>query len=175
MPVALVLALTLLAPSTSHVSHVSSGGCVDSSSKQTTFEFASNPWLNLYNFLVEDAKLERGINDEALAAQGYAEEDTSAVRPLSSSEAESWNRAVALFAHEVLPDRLQIDSLVINVNNVLARTGPNDDIEGTTLHPVLRKVLRDVMPIYLSAWWPRHNSRNEQWIGSMQTALNGRE
>jgi hypothetical protein len=175
MPVAFVLALTFVATSTNHMSHVSSRGCIDSSSKQTSFEFASNPWLNLYNFLVKAAKLERGMNDEALGAQGYAEEDTAAVRPLSRSEAESWNRAVVLFAHDVLPERLQIDSLVINVNNVLARTGPNDDIEGTTLHPVLRRVLRDVMPIYRSAWWPRHDRRNEHWIWSMQTALNGRE
>src|SRR4051812_21641143 len=145
--------------------------CTDTSLARSSYEFASNPWLNLYNFLVKEAKLARGIDDEGLGARGYVDEDTAAVRPLSRSEAASWNQAVALFARDVLPDRLQIDSLVVNVNNVLARARPDDDIEATGLNPVLRQILRDVMPIYLSAWWPSHHRRNEQWIWSMQAAL----
>jgi hypothetical protein len=75
----------------------------------------------------------------------------------------------------VLPDRLGIDSLVQNVNTVLTRVSPNDDLDAVALHPELRRVLKDVMSIYRSAWWPAHDARNQRWIASMRTELAGRE
>jgi hypothetical protein len=149
--------------------------CDSDPSASSTFEFASNPWLNLYNFLVKSAKHARGIEDDGLGARGYVSEDTAAVRPLTPTERREWDSAVEFFARAVVPDRMGIDSLVQRVNNVLAHASPNDTLDGTSLHPAIRRVLEDVMPLYRSAWWPVHDGRNRAWIGAIQTALIQRE
>jgi len=149
--------------------------CFVRASDSASFEFASNPWLNLYNFLVKEAKQARGIDDEGLGARGYVAEDTAAIRALSATEAAEWSNAVDFFSRQVLPDRLGIDSLVQNVNTVLTLVSPNDDLAAVPLHPELRRVLQDVIPIYRSAWWPTHDARNQRWIASMRSQLAGRE
>ena len=48
---------------------------------------------------------------------------------------------------------------------------PNDSIDGAHLPAELRRVVRDAMPIYCSAWWPAHSRRNDEWIASMRQLL----
>jgi hypothetical protein len=151
------------------------GRCITRAPDASTFEFASNPWLNLYNFLFESAKHARGIHDESLGARGYVAGDTAAVRPLSAAERREWNAAVEFFAENVVTDGMGIDSLVVNVNNVLAGSAPNDDLAPRPLHPEIRRSLEAVMPLYRSAWWPAHDRRNREWITDMQARLAGGE
>lgn len=168
-----LLALTLLTGGHSVFRH--GPACVDTTGTASTFEFASNPWLNLYNFLFKAAKESRGIEDEGLGAKGYVVEDTAALRALTPAERREWNAAVELFARSVLTDQMGIDSLVLNVNDVLARVGPGEDLERVRLHPELRRVLQSVMPIYRTAWWPTHDRRNQEWITSMRAGLTSYE
>jgi hypothetical protein len=149
--------------------------CADNRAEISSFEFASNPWLNLSNFLLKQAKQRRGIEDDALGARGYISDDTSATRALSSAETIVWDSVVDYFARVVVPDRMGIDSLVQNVNNVLARTAPNDGLDGTHLPQEFRRAMEAAMPIYRSAWWPTHDRRNREWIESMQLELSEHE
>ena len=164
--IALVLSTATAAPRVADL-----GPCPARSGDSWSFDFASNPWLNLYNFLFESAKQARGIDDEGLGARGYVSEDTAAVRPLSSAEHRVWNDAVDFFARTVVTDRMGVDSLVQSVNDVLARLEPNVDLDTVPLHPELRSVLLRVMPIYRTAWWPAHDRRNRLWITEMQRGL----
>lgn len=150
-------------------------GCDEDRSASSTYEFASNPWLNLYNFLVKSAKHARGIEDDGLGARGYVSEDTAAIRPLTITEQHDWDSAVEFFARAVAPDRMGIDSLVQSVNDVLSRASPAGNLEGTSLHPEIRRVLQSVMPLYRSAWWAAHDRRNRAWISATRSALMQRE
>ena len=149
--------------------------CVEKSGALSSFEFASNPWLNLNNFLIKQAKHRRGIEDDGLGARGYTSEDTAALRPLTAAETADWNAAVDFFVRVVVPDRLVLDSIVQNVNNVLARATPNGDLDDARLPSEFRRVMQTAMPIYRSAWWPVHDRRNQEWIASMRAALGDRE
>jgi hypothetical protein len=135
------------------------------------FVFASSPWVNLHNFLVREGKRVRGFDDDGLGARGYLAEDTASVRPLSAAEQERWNRAVEFFARVELPGRLGIDSLLQNISNPLAAAAPNGDLDDVPLHPELRRVLRETMPIYRATWWPAHDARNQRWIADMRSLL----
>ena len=145
--------------------------CSDSSRATSSFEFASNPWLNLFNFLFKEAKHSRGIEDDGVAARGYLSDDTAAVRPLTPSELTTWNGAIAFFADRVIRDKLGVDSLALNINGVLANASTSTDLEESRLPHELTRVLLTAMPIYRWAWWPNHDRRNEQWIASMREAL----
>jgi hypothetical protein len=167
-----VLGLMLLVPPAERASVPE---CVDSTGMRSSFEFASNPWLNLYNFLFKTAKQRRGIEDDGLGARGYVTDDTAALRPLMPAEQRDWNAAVDLFARVVISDGMGIDSLVLNVNDVLARLSPDDSLGAVRLHPEIRRALTSVMPIYRSAWWPVHHRRNQEWIAAMRERLAERE
>lgn len=151
------------------------GTCSNSGTAGSSFEFASNPWLNLYNFLFKTAKARRGIEDDALGARGYVAEDTAALRALTPVEEREWNAAVGLFARKVITDGMGIDSLVLNVNAVLARVAPNDSLRSPRIHSEIRRALEAVMPIYRSVWWPVHDRWNREWIAAMQGGLALRE
>jgi hypothetical protein len=135
------------------------------------FEFVSNPWINLYNFLVKEGKRARGIDDEGLGARGYLVEDTTAVRALTGDERKRWSAAIDFFVRSEIAGLLGIDSLVMNINLPLAMAAPDGDLEDIRLHPELRRVLLDVMPIYRAAWWPGHDRRNQLWSASMRAQL----
>jgi len=149
--------------------------CPDTNAESSSYEFASNPWLNLSNFLVKQGKHLRGIEDDGLGARGYISEDTAAVRALTPSELTEWNSAVEFFARIVVPDRMGVDNLVLDINEVLARTAPNDNLDDARLPADFRRVLQAVMPIYRSAWWPNHDRRNREWLVAMKAALAERE
>src|SRR4051812_36688306 len=103
--------------------------CADTTLATSSFAFASNPWLNLYNFLVKDAKQSRGIDDDGLGARGYLSDDTAAVRSLTPAEITAWRGAVEFFARMVVPDRMGVDSLAVNINGVLANAATCQDLE----------------------------------------------
>lgn len=149
--------------------------CVDAPAAVSTFEFASTPWLNLFNFLSKQGKLARGVEDDGLGARGYVAEDTAAIRPLDASEAAVWRAAVDYFARVVVPEKMGVDSLVLNVTNVLGQVSSRDDVEHTRLPRDLRQVLEAAMPVYRAAWWPSHDRRNQAWISSMRRLLDGAE
>lgn len=139
------------------------------------YEFVSNPWVNLHNFLVKQGKSARAYDDDAFATRGYLPEDTAATRQLLPAEHARWASAVSFFAGGELSDRMGIDSLVIGVTNPLAAASPNGNLEDVPLRPALRRVLLDVMPIYGAIWWRGHDARNQRWIASMRDQLRGRE
>lgn len=139
------------------------------------YEFVSNPWVNLHNFLVQEGKSARGYDDDALGTRGFLPEDTAAARQLTPSERARWTAAVNFLAGAEVADRIGIDSLVMGVSNPLAAAAPNGNLDDVTLRPDLRRVLVDVMPIYRAVWWTGHDARNQRWIGSMRDQLRSRE
>lgn len=139
------------------------------------YEFASNPWVNLHNFLLQQGKSARGRDDDALGTRGFLPEDTVAGRQLTPSERVRWTAAVRFLAGAELADGMSIDSLVIGVTNPLAAAAPNGRLDDVVLRSDLRRVLLDVMPIYRAVWWRGHDARNQRWVAAMQGELRGRE
>ena len=170
----LVLVGTLvktLLTSTGPITPVSACDIVPNGSSNSHFVFYSSEWLNLHNFLVIKSKERSGIDDASLGARGYLVSDTAAARPLQPAERERWQRSVEFYAREVLPGRLNIDSLVRNIDYPLAAARPDGTLDDVALHPQLRRVLLDAMPVYRSVWWPAQDRRNQTWIASMRELL----
>ena len=150
-------------------------GCAVPATSSARFAFESSPWVNLHNFLVQNAKRVRGFDDDGLAARGYLAEDTAVMRRLSENERARWAAAVDRFAAEQMTGKESIDSLVLNVSNPLAAASPNGNLDDVTIRPELKQLLREAMPIYRGGWWPAHDARNRRWIAAMQEQLRGRE
>ena len=146
-----------------------------SGESRSRFVFESSPWVNLHNFLVQNAKRVRGFDDDGLAARGYLAEDTAVARHLRDDARARWEDAVNFFAEQEMNGKESIDSLVLTVSNPLAAALPNGNLDDVALRPELKRLLRDVMPIYRGGWWPVHDARNRRWMASMQEQLRGRE
>lgn len=139
-----------------------------------SFVFRSGFWLNLHNFLHRDAKMRRGIHDEAPAALIVSSEDTLGGRALTNRERLVWEAAVQVYVSNPLASG-RADSVVGLLNERLATAAEEGDLRDVDIEPAVRQALLDAAPVYRVVWWPVHNRRNRAWITSLQALLTPRE
>jgi hypothetical protein len=134
------------------------------------YAFHVSFWLNLHNFLYVEARLRQGIDDSGLGARGNLVLDTSRAHPAMTEEARRWSDAVERFRTLILPRPLP-DSVVIVVENRLARTADSSTLDDVDLDPALREVLRQAAPAYRALWWRIHDARDRSWIATQREYL----
>ena len=115
---------------------------------QPNFAFHSGFWLNLHQFLSQQA-----------AAQ--------APEPADSPE---WRAALEYYRRAILPQG-QLDDQPAAVNNRLSAAGSSDELPAAGLDPELVSALVKAAPLYRRAWWPQHNQANLAWIDAVEPLL----
>jgi hypothetical protein len=150
-----------------------STACADSSARED-FVWHSGFWLNLHNFLHQQAKQRQGINNDARAAMVPAFQDTAGIRRLTRAERDAWDRAIAFYLTNPLTRGLA-DSVVQRSNEVLSAAADGGDLGTVAIDPDLRLVLLLAAPVYRAVWWPVHDRRNRAWIDSARTLLADRQ
>jgi hypothetical protein len=130
------------------------------------FDFRQSFWLNLHNFLYQQAKRRSAIADEGPGARVYTVTDTAGGRALTLAERDEWQRALIYFQDSVLRGHSR-DSVVIRVNDRIAVAADNG---GPGLGPEdagLERALREAAGVYRAVWWERHERTNRRWTGTM--------
>jgi hypothetical protein len=146
------------------------GTCAAVATPSARFDFRSSFWLNLHNFLYREAKRARGVEDDGLLAAGNLAFPLTPARPLATAERTTWEAAVAYYRDEIY-GASHPDSVVITVNDALARsTDPAlRDVLGA--RPGMRAALLSVADVYRDVWWPDHDRRNREWIADARAGL----
>ena len=160
---------TAIAPQV-HASRAIAEACVTGPAQPSHFAFRSSFWLNLHNYLYQEAKRARGIRDEARSALPDSAAEITPSRMMTASERERWERAVAFYAESVVAGP-HPDSVVIRVNDRLARSDSVPDLQAEPYGDGVRRALLDAAPVYREVWWPVHDARNRAWIAAMQGYL----
>lgn len=146
------------------------GTCAAAAAPSSRFDFRSSFWLNLHNFLYREAKRARGVEDDGLLAAGNIAFPLTPGRELTATERATWEAAVAHYRDEIY-GAPHPDSVVITVNDALARsTDPAlRDVLGA--RPGMRAALLSIANLYRDAWWPDHDRRNREWIAGARQGL----
>jgi hypothetical protein len=116
--------------------------------KPAIFEFHSEFWINLHQFLLR----------EAAAAKA------------APSDSPEWRDAVSYYRRAMVPQD-PMGPAGEAVNNRLAAAGSAAELRPDGLDPELRAVLSKAAPVYRSRWWPEHNKSNLAWIDAVQPLL----
>jgi hypothetical protein len=116
--------------------------------KGQIFEFHSGFWVNLHQFLYQQA---------------------SAPKPEPSGSA-AWQQALTYYRREMTPHNLLGDDMA-SVNDRLSRAESAASLEGTSLDLKLRAALEGAAATYREVWWPQHNHENLAWIDAAKPLL----
>ena len=133
------------------------------------FDFHSSFWLNLHNYLTREARRARGVVDDGLLGAGNIALEMPASRPLTPEERVAWAAAVEHYIRRVA-GVAHGDSVVIRVNNALARSS-RGDLADTGIGAQTRSALLSVAEVYREVWWPEHDRLNRAWIAEARRAL----
>jgi hypothetical protein len=115
---------------------------------QALFEFHNEFWINLHQFLYDQA--------------------TSA-KPVES-ESPDWRNAVDYYRREMVRHDL-LSNEAAAVNNRLSAAGSAAELPAAGLDPALVTVLAKAAPVYRRDWWPRHERSNRAWIDAVTPLL----
>ena len=138
------------------------------------YEFHSSFWLNLHNFLFMEARIQQGLRASTLAGAGDEQLLSIRARDLSPAEARLHDRVLETFVSSKLSGGPLPDSVVLKVENRLARIVDASELESVELRPDVRQALRDFAPVYGEVWWPVHDARNREWIDVQRQELHVR-
>ena len=109
------------------------------------FEFHSSFWVNLHQFLYDQA------GDEKAPATGSP----------------AWREAVDYYRRELVKHNLLDDDMAA-INNRLAKSGSG---EAPGVDAPLAAVLEKAAPEYRNTWWPKHDEANRAWIEAVRPLI----
>jgi hypothetical protein len=112
------------------------------------FEFHSGFWLNLHQFLYQQA-----------SAPGSP-----------ASDSPEWREAVDYYRNAVVP-RGQMSDDSAAVNNRLSAVGSAAELPSAGLSVGLVAALTKAAPLYRRVWWPEHSQANRTWIDAVEPLL----
>lgn len=130
------------------------------------FEFHSGFWVNLHQFLYQQARERR--------APGASRISQATPAGLSEEEQRAWNEAVAFYAANYADRDLQF-----NYDLMLLKNQLGDFETCTVLSPIPRKecdaglpgkitpILNLAAPVYRRHWWPEHDRANRLWVNAV--------
>jgi len=113
-----------------------------------TFVFHSGLWINLHQFLIEQAM-------------------KTSVPPSGSQE---WDAAVGYYRAEVVKlDPLGKESARVSL--LLSQQKSPTALDSTGLPVALAKVLNSAADLYRKRWWPVHDRANRGWVSQLTPQL----
>ena len=113
-----------------------------------TFDFHSGFWVNLHQFLYEQAMREAS----------------------PASDLPEWREALDYYRREVVNRDVLTDEAA-RINDRLADLEASLSLKGSGLPPNLITVLDAAAPIYRDRWWAEHDSANRAWIQAVQPLI----
>jgi hypothetical protein len=120
-------------------------GSIIPAQQAVIFEFHSGFWVNLHQYLYDQAP------DEKAPATGSP----------------AWREAVDYYRRELVKHNLLDDDMaVINSRLSQAGGGPAPGVDGA-----LAEVLRKVAAEYRKEFWPKHDEANRAWIAAVQPLI----
>jgi hypothetical protein len=121
-------------------------------------EFYSSFWLNLHHTLYAAAWATRPEAGTLRARAGGLPSPLDAA--LSPEERRAWDAAVEYYNRELANRDLLFDQRLSRMKPFLAR----GDIAAMAVGDDLRRVLREVEPVYRRHYWQKHDAINRAWI-----------
>lgn len=112
------------------------------------FEFHSGLWVNLHQFLMEEAASDKP----------------------PATDSPEWRAAVEYYRRE-MATLAPLSEQAAAVNNRLASAESRDDLPPDGLAAELAAALRRAAPAYRRQWWPEHDRANRAWIAAVQPLL----
>jgi hypothetical protein len=109
--------------------------------QQTTFDFHSNFWVNLHQFLYEQA----------------------IAKSPEPSDNEAWRRALEVYRSDITTHEL-LSRDIAGINIALSRVENTESLKDSGIDAELTQILERAAPIYKARWWPEHNRANLAWI-----------
>jgi hypothetical protein len=160
-------AVTNAMPRQQVLSHTISASSVDDTVLSTNrFTFQSNFWINLHHFLYQWANT-RNEPDEQIAEEVEIE-------LLAPDERDAWERGIGYYQRVVI-ERGILDTLQGPLIAQLIELGI-DQVEAVGALPdSTARTLAELMPIYRSRWWEKHDRTNREWIQQLQPLLERHE
>jgi hypothetical protein len=138
-------------------------------SQTNLFEFHSGFWINLYQFLYQQAQVD--ITQKSPHPASLTAADSAELEKLSTPERENWNSAVGYFTREFAKRDLLFDDGLIAIKNNLEDAQTSSDLSGVQIPPALRAVLLSAAPIYRKHWWQSHDAANRKWIAELTSLV----
>lgn len=152
---------------------LTSGGAQPSSPRSAEtrlFTMQSNFWVNLHHFLYVTARARRGLDARSAVTQALA--DTAGIGALPASATSDWEAALDYYSRTVAERDILFDSALVMVGFELSRlTGERLGPEVAARDSGIARALARAAPAYRTAWWPRHDSANRQWIAAARLLL----
>jgi hypothetical protein len=135
------------------------------------FDFHSDPWVNLHQFLYQWAREAEGLGT---GRQHVSVPERSSFEELPDGERGAWLQAITFYRQSVA-QRSHFDGLMLQQKRMLLELGGHLRGEVPDVIPGIGAVLALAMPVYWSKWWPAHDRANRAWIASVQPLVQRHE
>ena len=129
------------------------------------FEFHSGFWINLHQFLYEEAVVRSG-NPQAKRHEAELTSDSSLSSSLSGDEKTAWDSAVSYYQNNLISLDLLTNDHMRLIKNQLESLESASTMSRSHLDPALVAALDRAAPVYRAHWWPAHNKANQDWIAA---------
>jgi hypothetical protein len=137
------------------------------SPQHTPFDYHSGFWVNLHQFLYEEADGEAS-RSKPLRFRPELAADAAVLTTLSAAERKHRKESVAYYVSKMIDHDLLMDPNMVRLKDRL------EDLEGAEvlgddsgLDPDLVATLERAAPIYRADWWPQHDAENRAWIAAV--------
>ena len=148
-------AVACTAESPRHDDHDRSASLVASTG---TFEFYSDFWMNLHDYLYWRAQ-----------DDGPSDLPTTCLDEHSETQRAAWQAAEAFYQTDMGQRHHRRDSIMVGLRYHFSDL-PNDVALPETLRPIVAR-LEAAAPVYETCWWPEHDARNRDWIAWLAPRL----
>lgn len=157
----LIVALLLISPA------AASGGAATQLPRSELFTFHSDIFINLHHFLYRWAQAGPGADTGGLDPRiGLLDDDVARYQRMSEAEREAWDLAATYYRFDMVTRDLLFDEEMVALRDCLVMAGTYCDRIAERDQGTL-EVLNNVMPVYRSVFWSRHNSENRRWMDEL--------
>jgi len=137
-----------------------------------TFIFHSDEvWLNLHHFLYALGRAENQTNSSRAAFSAVLADQEKGLARLMEKERMVWHEAVAWYAAGLSKKDLIFDDSLPQFTTALARAGHAKSLKDAGVDLSSSQMLERVVPIYLKAWWRKHQAANQAWARAMKSLV----
>jgi hypothetical protein len=105
------------------------------------------------------------------AFSGVLADQEQGLSPLNEKERVAWRDAVLWYAAGPSKKDLIFDNSLPQFTTALARAGDAKSLKDAGVDLSSSQVLEKVLPIYLKAWWPKHQAANHAWARAMTSLV----
>ena len=131
------------------------------------FDFQSNFWVNLHQFLYITARARKGL-DPRRPSTIQALADTVGFGALPAPQRAAWDSAVAFYSRDIADRDVLFDSALVVVNARLSQARNAPSLRGANVDSSIAEALERAAPTYRELWWPRHDAANKRWIADVR-------